>query len=404
MSRWDVKKWVSIGIINLWIVSLIGAIMRYKIAFSFPFLSQKNLLHSHSHFAFSGWVTLTLFALIVFQSSKYFLTGKKYNYLMAGYLLCSFGMLVSFAMQGYGMVSIIFSTLSIFIIFPFSFVYFKDSGVIKEPSPAIKWFRTALIFNVLSSLGTFYLAYMMMTKTVDQKHYLGSVYFYLHFQYSGWFFFTIMGLIMGKISEWKIMVNDKFIYYSFLTACIPAYFLSILWANLPLYIFALSVIAVLLQLVGLYFFIRLLKSSWPILKNNLSEHSLYILGLSIVALVIKLGLQTGSVIPEVSHLAFGFRSIVIAYLHLVLLAFTTLFLLGYIFAEKLMNHSKWIIRGLWIFTFGVFANELVLMVQGVASFGYIVVPYLNQILFFISLIMFTGLTFLVFYNRKTEKN
>ena len=55
---------------------------------------------------------------------------------------------------------------------------------------------------------------------------------------------------------------------------------------------------------------------------------------------LKLLLQFGSVIPAVSKLAFGFRPIVIAYLHLVLLAIISLFLLFYIFAKHLLFISK----------------------------------------------------------------
>jgi hypothetical protein len=45
--------------------------MRYKIGFEFPFFDQKHLQHSHSHFAFSGWISHTLMVLmIVFLEKK----------------------------------------------------------------------------------------------------------------------------------------------------------------------------------------------------------------------------------------------------------------------------------------------------------------------------------------------
>ncbi len=51
------QKWIKICFINLLIVALLGVTLRYKIAFSLPFVDQKHLLHGHSHFAFAGWIT-----------------------------------------------------------------------------------------------------------------------------------------------------------------------------------------------------------------------------------------------------------------------------------------------------------------------------------------------------------
>ena len=130
----------------------------------------------------------------------------------------------------------------------------------------------------------------------------------------------------------------------------------------------------------------------------------WLLGLALIALTIKLVLQAGSIFPEVSKLAFGFRSIVIAYLHLVLLGFTTLFLLGYMLLEGYISHHKNAIISLVFFSIGVFSNELALMLQGVASFGYILIPYINETLFAVSLFMLLSLIGLVYFYRKIPRN
>ncbi|MBK9565256.1 MAG: hypothetical protein IPO37_08775 [Saprospiraceae bacterium] len=80
----------------------------------------------------------------------------------------------------------------------------------------------------------------------------------------------------------------------------------------------------------------------------------------------------------------------IAYLHLVLLAFTSLSLLGYLLLNNYIRQYKVAVMSLIVFSIGVFANELVLMVQGVASFVYILIPYLNETLFGISLVMLSS--------------
>lgn len=242
---------------------------------------------------------------------------------------------------------------------------------------------------------------MMVSKNIDQHAYLGSVYFYLHFQYSGWFFFTIIGLIISKFAMLSDFVYKPSMFYFFFIACFPAYFLSILWANLPWYLYILPIGAVALQLFGLYELIKLILRLMQQIRQQWAVSVQWLLGMALVALVIKILLQTGSVIPAISKLAFGFRSIVIAYLHLVLLGFTSLFLLGYMKLEGHISSNKNTIRALIIFTICVFANELVLTLQGVASFAYILIPYANEMLFVISAIMFLSMIGLIYFHKKT---
>lgn len=63
--QFNTKFWLKFSLINLFLVAFLGLIMRYKIGFEFPFFDQKFLQHSHSHFAFSGWISHTLMVLMV---------------------------------------------------------------------------------------------------------------------------------------------------------------------------------------------------------------------------------------------------------------------------------------------------------------------------------------------------
>ena len=145
--------------------------------------------------------------------------------------------------------------------------------------------------------------------------------------------------------------------------------------------------AALLQFAGLYKLAVLLRANLPIIREQWNGTAVFILGLSLLALIIKLCLQGGSTIPEISRLAFGFRSIVIAYLHLVLLAFTSLFLIGFLFLQKLIPDTALAKTAMLLLAVGVFLNEFVLMMQGIVSFSYIIIPYLNEVLFGISLLL-----------------
>jgi hypothetical protein len=397
------SRFVKVGIINLIIVATIGVLMRYKIGFEFPYFDQKHLLHAHSHFAFSGWVSHILFTLMVLFLKDQTISkpvSKKYNIIILSNLFCAYGMLFAFAVQGYGIVSISFSTISILAGYVFTWFYFHDLKEIKSDHPSNKWFKAALFFNVLSSLGTFYLAYMMASRHIHLYGYLEAVYFYLHFQYSGWFFFVIMGLLISKLALAPHFKNESVIFNTFFLACIPAYLLSVLWLKLPWYIYIFPVLAVILQIIGLLRLIKLLKIHLHHIKSTWIRPVRIILGLTFMALIIKFILQAGSLFPEISKLAFGFRSIVIAYLHLVLLGITTLFLLGYMLMQGYIPQIKLAISGLLLFSVGVFANELILMVQGVSSFAYILIPYTNEMLLGVSIFMLFSLTLVLFSYRK----
>ncbi len=404
------KFWLKFSLINLLIVALLGLLMRYKIGFEFPFLDQKHLQHSHSHFAFSGWISHTLMVLmIVFLEKRInnienrFL--EKYNKVLIANLICAYGMLVFFIIQGYGLFSIIFSTASIVVACVYAYYFIKDLKLISDNDLSKIWFKAALFFNVISSIGTFVLAYMMVTKNIHQEEYLASIYYYLHFQYNGWFFFACMGLLFSFL-QLKSEDNPFFknVFKLFFASCIPAYFLSTLWLNLPVFIYILTVIAAVVQVYTWFKFLIIIIKTKKELLENFPFFLRYILLFVGFAVSLKFILQLGSTIPAISQLAFGFRPIVIAYLHLVLLAIISLFLLFYIYANHLIHFNKQIKIGVIIFSIGVLINEIILAIQGIASFSYTVIPYANEMLFGAAIILVSGIGITSFYSIKKVKN
>jgi len=403
----NIKFWLKISLLNLCIVAALGVLMRYKIGFEFPYFDQKHLQHSHSHFAFAGWLGHTLMVLMVYflQTKLADFKGNKYKSIIIFNLICSYGMLVSFIIEGYGLVSIILSTASIVVSYVFGYRFIKDLKLLDNDLLAKSWFKAAIFFNIISSLGTFYLAYMMASKNVVQDLYLSSIYYYLHFQYNGWFFFACMGLAFGFLNLRK---SEHSFYETsfklFATACVPAYFLSTLWLDLPLWIYIITVIAAIIQVFAWFKLLAVLLKTRRNVLENYSPLLRYILMFVSFALSIKLILQLGSTIPFISELAFGFRPIVIAYLHLVLLAIITLFILFYIYANHLVFISKKIKYGLLLFSFGVLLNEIVLAIQGLASLSYTTIPYVNEILFAIAIVLFIGIGFITYFSIKKVKN
>lgn len=403
----NIKFWLKISLLNLCIVAVLGVLMRYKIGFEFPYFDQKNLQHSHSHFAFTGWLSHTLMVLMVYflQTKMIDFNGNKYRNIVIANLIFSYGMLVSFIIEGYGLVSIIFSTASILVSYVFGYRFIKDLKLLDNDLLAKNWFKAAIFFNIISSLGTFYLAYMMASKNFAQDLYLSSIYYYLHFQYNGWFFFACMGLAFGFLNLRK---SEHPFYETtfklFALACIPAYFLSTLWLDLPVWLYAITVIAAIIQVFTWFKFLAVLLKTRKNALENYAPLLRYILLFVSFALSIKLLLQLGSTIPVISQLAFGFRPIVIAYLHLVLLAIMSLFILFYIYANHLIFITKKIKFGLLLFSIGVLLNEIILAVQGLASFSYIIIPYVNIMLFAAAIILLIAIGFTAFFSIKKVKN
>ena len=398
------KLWVRLALVNLCLVALLGTLMRYKIGFEFPFFNQKYILESHSHFAFTGWITHTLFFLMVslFRQNLGIIRERIYYWLILANLLCSYGMLVSFFIEGYGPVAISFSTLSILIAYVFSYFALKDVARLPREHPGKRWIWGAIWFGIFSTLGTMVLSYMMASLQFDQTTYLGSIYFYLHFQYNGWFLFTCTGLFLDRIRH--LNLNPKHVSNSFwlvFLSGIPTFFLSTLWAKLPVWLYVFVVIASVLQVIGWWYFLKIVLANLGSLKSIFSKGAAFLFFIVGSALTLKILLQLGSTIPEVSKLAFGFRPIVIAYLHLVLLLIVSVFLLTFLYATNRLSHNKVSIVSLFSFTLGVILNEVVLAVQGIAAFSYTVIPFVNEMLFFIALIMLASALMLFLAQRKT---
>ena len=390
------RFWLGFSLFNLFIVALLGTLMRYKIGFEFPHFSQKYIQYAHSHFAFAGWISHTIYTLLVYYLSQKTkaISLKPYTRLLSINLLCSYGMLISFFVYGYSTSSIVLSSGTIAVACFFAYYFLRDLRKTEEKSLDNNWLRAALWFNIVSSAGTIYLAYIMASRNFNENWYLAAVYFYLHFQYNGFFLFSCLGLALNALkNKFPEFPYSKTIFTLFFTSAIPAYFLSVLWAKIPFWLYAIVILAALVQLLGWMKVIVYLKK----LKVQVSapdKLSVYVFLFVILAFTIKLFLQLGSTFPIVAKLAFGFRPIVIAYLHLVLLAVITVFLLVYSYVQNLIQRNLLSALGFVLFLFGVFFNELVLAIQGIASFSYFVIPNVNETLFIVALLLSVGALFL----------
>lgn len=402
LFRWSLWSFV--------IVAILGTLMRYKIGFSMPWLEQKFAHHAHSHFAFGGWVSQSLW-LFILNTIYEKLSPEKQVRMKLGIsvnLALCYGMLVGFLVQGYGTVSIVI--LCFYLLWNLVLVIgfwkvIKSNGAIGSKD----WFLCSMSFQLLSMVGTIMLIYTMVQKNAaaSQYLYLASVYWYLHFTYNGWFFFACMGLFSYQIEKiWNIPQVPRRVLIVFALSCIPAYGLSILWLKLPLLGYVFVVLAALTQTIGYFWLVRHIHFNNVISQLGKQTLGAWFLRFVAVALGVKFCLQLFSVIPTLSQMAFGFRPVVIAYLHLMLLSIISVFLLAFAWWGGWFNSSKITKVSLYSVLVLILVNQLLLAYQGITSLTYTVLPGINIVLLIVSIMLSGVLGFLanngINWNKRTN--
>lgn len=402
------KQWIQIALINFCVVALAGVTMRYKINFSLPVVNQKYLMHGHSHFAFVGWVAVALMTLMVryLIRNKVETNYKKYHWVLMADVIASYAMFVSFIIQGYAFWSITFSTITILVSYFFIFFYWKDLNKVHDAGFSRAWQKAALLLWAFSSLGAFMLAYLMANRIMIQDLYFSAVYFFMHFQYNGWFLFVCFGVFfsyMHRLGLFRIGLLSKRLFVIMAITVVPTYFLSILWMRLPLTLHWIANISAILQLLVLLYFFRILS----VVKNSKTMHlnwsTKWLWLLASVAFILKIILQMLSTMPFLSHFAFGFRPVVIGYLHLSFVGIISLFILGYIneFIHRFRGRVSGI--GAVVFVSGFIVQEIMLMLQGLEAMNVEPIRLANIILYYCAILMAVGLIWITIGIIRTQE-
>lgn len=398
----DTRLWIKIALINFCVVALAGVTLRYKINFPLPALNQKYLLHAHSHFAFVGFVTLALMALMV----RYLLLNgvvtnyRKYHWVLLANCLTAYAMIVSFTLEGYAAFSITFSTLSILVSYFFIGFMWRDLGRVPHKAHVDRWFRAALILWAISSLGAFSLAYLMANQIMIQDLYFSAIYFFLHFQYNGWFLFVCFGLFFSWLQKQGVHPAIAVSRQLFLIMAItvgPSYLLSIIWLKLPIALIWIGNISGIFQLLVLFYFIRLLTPVRAALRLHNVGITRLLWILVAVAFILKIILQLLSIFPYLGQFAFGYRPVIIGYLHLSFLGVISFFIVGYINQWLIASGGRGLSRtGIIIFITGVLMQEIVLMLQGLEALEVHTIRQAPLILFGTAVIILLGLLMIAF--------
>jgi hypothetical protein len=374
---------ICASFINLLIVALMGVLLR-----SFPFLpsfplTYKNILHGHSHFAFGGWLMPVLLGLMLknFPQLQQRVSYHHWRNIFIILLTSAYGMLLAFPLQGYKAVSIFFSTLSILGSFYMAVVIWKALKG-QTNSVAAQFLKAGVFYMVLSSLGPFATAPLIAMEKSGTSIYYDAVYFYLHFQYNGWFLFAVLAFIYQYLERKGKDTNGKKGFWLLNLSCIPTYFLSVLWHQPPVIFNIIGGTAALLQCCALIFLLRDVRLM--ALKNKLVKLLVHV---SIASLALKMVLQFLSAWPLVADLAYLYKNFVIAYLHLVLLGCISLFLIGWSIRSFAVAVTYTLKTGIAFFLIGFVSIEVLLIAFPLSGMLHYSIPHYNLLLLAFSILL-----------------
>lgn len=357
------KSWILTALINFLIAALLGLLLRYQFVNTLD-INFRYVTHAHSHVAMLGWIYLMLYAFLTY----YFVPEKKLIYTRLFWItqFAVIGMMLSFPFQGYAAISISFSTLHIFCSYYFVKLLWKDLRT-KELSERLL-LKASLLFMLLSTIGVWCLGPAVATLGSQSAFYNIAIQFFLHFQFNGWFLFAVLAVLFKFFHLSGVKTNPKdfklffklLVIATILTVALPiSWYIShsvFLWINAS---------GILLQLIAAIIFIKLMKSQWTFFWSKMSGLAKLMIGFAFICLILKTGMQSTSLLPEIAALSAQIRNFVIGFIHLLMLGVISGFLLAYLFESPLVNlKCTWLKYGTGSFLLGFITTEILLFIQG----------------------------------------
>lgn len=367
------QKWLKITWFYFSLLAFVGLLLR-----AFPFVSigayfdYRNLVHAHSHIAILAWLYNALFLLFyqLYLKGKVQKNKTKLKRLIQLYQLVVVLMFIAFVIQGYGLYSILFSSLQMLLTFLLLYEVYR-AKIIRNLA-----IHYSSIFLVFSSLLPLFLGMVKALKVDDSLTEI-IVNNYLYFQISGFVYFALIALVIKCFSMRLDAILNKWLTILFLTV-IGSALIALKWVDshlLKFLIFSFSTIQIL--------------AIWKIFKDYIKQHT-FIKYLFLV-FISKTAIQFVFLLPD-SIYWLSNRFMVISYLHYLLL-----FVFSFTF-WKLFIRLDWIANSrlfTLLYLIGAAGTVGLLAAMG---FG-IIMPNYQQLL-----LLFAALLFLaIFFTKITLK-
>jgi hypothetical protein len=394
-QAWWRRPAVAYGLAFLFLVitALLGAFLRYLFAgppaWAYPaWATYKHFLHAHSHIAFLGWVYNALFALILL----YFIPKEKQKGLMWLFWitqLSTVGMLLFFPIQGYARESIIFSTLHIFFSWAFAGMVWKRLS--SSSITARRYLKLGFFFMIISSLGPFALGPMMVNGMGGSSWYYMAIYYYLHFQYNGWFIFGLLALLYQYLELGGHRIAQpasNTALFLFTLGVFLSLSLSILWAEQQNWLYTMAALAGVLQLAACYYLYRSLPAGPGGVWQGLSPLVKQLVLFAALFFLVKNVLQLVAALPALSDLAFSNRNFIIAFLHMIFLGVVSPLLLAEGFRRRWLPETRASRSFIYLFLLAFLLSQLLLTAMYLPGLTPLLAPLHAKGMFYLSALMF----------------
>jgi hypothetical protein len=367
VNRIDFERWTFASFI---ILAFFGAILRYMLCFPLTGLSYMNILHAHSHYAFGGWIFLALTILI----TRHLPIKKPFalKWLMLIALMSSLGMLISFSIQGYKAISIIFSTLFLLVTYWFAWIAYPKLKLLNDQSSQLM-LKAGICCLVISSFGPLALGALKAAGNTGLL-YQNAIYFYLHFQMNGWMLLTTLGLIFKNYSLFGDAANRSIRpwLYAFILSAFPLFFIFTLWSKPSSLVTEIAFLAALINAASWF---SIIQKSFRMLKK-----APLMIQAALLAVSLKVVFQILVCVPQIGEWTFSNRNLIIGYVHLLTLGCVTPVLM-HLFTRHL--NLKYIERS---YIALVVLYLILLFIQPVLSLFRIAIPNYQHLLLCISLL------------------
>ncbi|WP_314205306.1 hypothetical protein [Capnocytophaga bilenii] len=375
-TKLDIRTDVKWAFTYFAIVVLLGIFMRSATVVAYPFtFNYRNIVHTHSHLALLGWVYVLLSALLVRTFIRFpqknidevgenswgirIVNRRLFNYRLLFYItqFSVLGMLFSFPFQGYGAVSISFSSVFIICTYIFARFYFKhsekDVSLLKRAVKGEDFVKMGVFYLVLSSIGIWLMPVMIVKFGKYSDMYMCAIAFFLHFQYNGWMLSSLMGLFIKKYG-WAERYPEllKKVFIGFHIGIIGTLFVS--WLGY----FGYSIYYVVGAVSALMWLAAVCVIGYLYLKHK--EQTL-LASIFIGAFAVKVLLMLIGTLPVLTQYLFTNMDLLITYLHFNFLGIITIGL--FLFLEEVYKVNRYL---LYIYLFAFFSTELLITYKGFA--------------------------------------
>lgn len=376
------------------VASLFGLAMRYLFVGQLPGVEYKYLLHAHSHVALMGWAYMLVSGALIHLFTRQIPERKVYTILMVVNVICAAGMAVSFPFQGYGAVSLTFSTLHLFAAYAFVYYFLRD--IREDHSGAARLARWSVYWLVISTAGLWAIAPVMLMFGKLHPIYFMCIQFFLHFQLNGWLTFGMLGILWKHAENVKEpLVMPKAGFWMLQISLVLTYALSVTWSNPFPALFFINSIGVVLQLAAIWLILRPVFPAISFPANS-GTWKQWMVGAGVASLVLKVLVHVAVALPVVAEISYTIKNFVIGFIHLVVLGSVTLTIVGILLEKGVLPDNPLSKRGWQLLLTAFIATESILMGQGLLLWmqqGF--VPHYHLALFLVSVLFPVALTLVV---------